>query len=60
MSETEMTVSRWASNEIEFIKKFEDWWADRRAENPDDFPEEMGAGDWVEQFNIYCATEAGL
>lgn len=38
------------------VEQFKTYWRDNNAATPDEFPMEMGLGDWDEQF-LFCRAE---
>ena len=56
-SEDEMTLDQYLAEFRIEIAQFETYWRDNHASESDEFPMEMGAGDWDEQFLFFRAEE---
>lgn len=60
-----MTLRDWMALELGTMQRFQAWWERQRQMAPEGselsqyFPDEMGAGDWDEQYAFWCEGDAG-
>ncbi len=52
-----MTLSEFIKEMRSDLDRFEADWRKRQEDQPDEWPEEMDAGDWLEQFITFTSTD---
>jgi len=53
----DITLQEWMRQEQEMLANFERYWRDEMAALPDEFPAELPAGDWDEQFQAWSEMD---
>lgn len=48
-----MNLDAFIFEQLQAIEAFEQFWRDRQASSPQDYPDEMTAGQWDEQLSIW-------
>ena len=48
------TLKQWERERLDQLSRFFDHWEAMHAKLPDHYPLEMEAGDWDEQFDLFC------
>ncbi len=51
-------IGEWAEEVVADIRRFADHWNAQRESGDAAYPERMGKGDWDEQFNFFCTSNA--
>ena len=58
-----MTVKEFTAQkrqELSILDRFEAYWSERMKQSPQNFPGELQAGDWDEQFRSFCELIAEI
>ena len=53
--ESKMTLREYVWQTKMDLDEFENWWNQNHDKEPNDFPLELGEGDWDEQFNMFVS-----
>lgn len=48
------TLDQWQRELLEQVEGFVQFWEEQHNKLPDHYPLEMEAGDWDEQFDLFC------
>jgi len=52
----DISFDEWVASEQKLFQEFCAYWAKQHELDPDNFPLRLGAGDWSEQYYIFCET----
>jgi hypothetical protein len=52
-----MTLQAYVKEQIRLLNKFEQHWEKRSLRQPKEYPSELSAGDWDEQFDLFTANK---
>ena len=56
-TDTPITLAAWLVERQRVLEAFAADWRSHQAQAPEDWPEEMSAGDWDEQYAAYLETQ---